>query len=177
MYARAGERLTAANKLADKLAIISEIRDGLSDQARVPTLDQFTAAFETIRSSRVFTQQNRLVLYILRRLHASASKQLPDFGMMSVEHIAPQGARKPQDVSDAQVAQLGNLILIPRDLNGSLDDKDFPQKVPLMKAAVENGIHIPSDVLSSPQWGTVEIEKRTRILAKTAYEDVWSLQV
>ncbi len=178
MYARAAERLTASDSVQEKVDIISDINQKLTDGNRVPSFEQFSAAFARIGSSRVYTQQARLAQYILQRLHISQSSQVPDFSTMTVEHIAPQGSKKPAGVSDAQVAQLGNLILVPRALNESLGDLPFAQKKPLLRAAADAGTYVPTDVLEGPtDWSAKEIEARTQELAKIAYQKVWVLPV
>lgn len=174
MYASRARLLTDALNASDKQAVLEDLRQKLADRGRLPTEAQFTAAFAEIRSSRVYTQQARLALYILRKLHVDSTTAPPDLSKLTVEHLDPQGAG--QATSDADVARLGNLILIPQSLNEELANKPFAAKLPLLQTAAAKGVPIDPYVLKQTSWGAAEIESRTKSLALTAYRKVWRIR-
>lgn len=177
MYATHARQLFAAAPGEEKVAVVRDLHGKISAGQRIPTLDQFVAAFTEVKFSRVFSQQARLVSYALRRLHRHFVSSPTDFGEMTVEHILPQ-VRRAGDVvsaSTADVARMGNLILVPKDLNESLGTKPFKEKQALLQAAAAEGLWVDPYVLSASAWTEREIIERTRALAKVAYEKVWSL--
>jgi hypothetical protein len=173
MYASHARQLTDAANLGGKQAVIADLREKLTDPARVPTRDQFSAAFAEIRSSRIYTQQQRLALYILQRLQANSAATIPDWTQLTVEHIDPQGAG--QTGSAADTARLGNLLLVPRQLNGDLGNKPFGDKREALQQAADNGVFIDPYVLEQQTWAKDQIVERTQVMAKQAYDAVWAL--
>jgi hypothetical protein len=61
---------------------------------------------------------------------------------MTIEHLVPQRRIGANGFSEEIVGQLGNLILVPSDLNTKLDDKSFKEKKKVLKAA---GVIIPPE--------------------------------
>ncbi|MGC4764737.1 DUF262 domain-containing protein [Micromonospora sp. DT46] len=171
MYAAHGRALRGAVSTEERRQVIEDLVEKLS--ARLPKFDEFRAKFAEVRSSKVYSQQRPLAQYILRKLHRSPVT--PDFNLLTVEHLAPQGSNKPGGLDDADVAQLGNLILIPQDLNGKLDSKTFETKKPALMEAVARGVWVDHDVIAAEQWGVNEINLRTEAMAKRAYYEVWTL--
>jgi hypothetical protein len=173
MYAAAARSVLRAKTPNDKADAIQDLADKLRD--RIPTYDEFEASFRELRSSREHTQQTPLVRYALRRLRAAASDQADveelDLDALTIEHLVPQGGKRPEKVSADDVARLGNLLLVTKRLNEQLDDKPFTakKKILLGKSVAE------SEILESGGWGATEIEARTRRLAKRAYEEVWTI--
>ncbi|WAC93485.1 DUF262 domain-containing protein [Mycobacterium sp. Aquia_213] len=176
MYATHARQLFAASSGQAKVEIIRDLHKKISAGQRLPTLDQFAAAFAQVKYSRVFTQQSRLVAYTLSRLHAHFVAAPIDFSQMTIEHIAPQTRRVgPTAVSVLDVARLGNLILVPKELNEKLGTKSFKDKQALLQAAADDGLYVDPYVLSASRWTEDQIHERTRTLAEAAYGRVWSL--
>lgn len=179
MYATHARQLFSAAPGLGKVAVTRDLHAKISAGQRLPTLDQFAAAFALVRYSRLFSQQARLVSYILKCLHRhyAPAKTAPiDFREMTVEHLAPQ-SRTTSDaiVSSLAVARLGNLILVPKALNEKLASKPFPDKQALLLEAAGDGLYVDSFVLEASQWTEAEINSRTRTLAEVSYQEVWSL--
>jgi hypothetical protein len=176
MYATHAKQLFGASPGEQKVAIIRDLHSKISAGQRLPTLDQFVAAFAQVRYSRLFTQQTRLVGYILRHLHAHHVAMPPDFVEMTIEHIAPQaGVPGMPDIAALDVAKLGNLIYVPKALNQKLGTKTFAAKREILQDAADNGLWVDPFILNASNWTATEINERTRELAKVSYEKVWSL--
>ena len=71
-----------------------------------------------------------------------------------------------------QVASIGNLVLVNKDLNNKLANKSFDQKVHILKDCY---VWIDPVILKAQDWGADEIVRRTKLLAEDAYENVWAL--
>jgi hypothetical protein len=89
---------------------------------------------------------------------------------MTIEHIAAQNAKKP--VSPESCAKIGNLILIDHDLNDKLGNKDFVDKRILL---LKSKVNVDEIILEAIIWNEEEIVKRTKYLAKIAYNTVWKI--
>ena len=75
--------------------------------------------------------------------------------------------------SPAKVGLLGNLILVDSGLNEKLANKDFTQKLKILKQS--RVAWIGPQIEAATKWGDSEIEKRTEYLAELAYKKVWHL--
>jgi hypothetical protein len=171
MYALAARRVLNGAGPAEKAAAVDELLDKL--RQRRPTYPEFEAAFVELRSSRVYTQQTALVRYVLANLHVAAvvSSAVPvDVDLLTVEHLVPQGAKRPASIPVGDVARLGNLLLVTEELNQQLEDKSFGEKRKIL-AGVDG---IEPEIVSAKAWGAVEILDRSKRMAKSAYEDVWA---
>jgi Protein of unknown function (DUF1524) len=51
-----------------------------------------------------------------------------DFGGMTIEHLVPQSLIGSGQFSDQNIGPIGNLILVPSQLNKKLEDKPFKEK-------------------------------------------------
>lgn len=173
MYATHAKRLTDATDIKARREVIASLQQRLTDPLRLPTLDEFTAAFLEIRLSKKYQQQGRLARYILERMLSAQAASSPDMKLLTVEHIAPQSG-VGTTAKEADAARLGNLILIPTALNGQLDSKTFKQKLPIFTKAVQDGVSIDASILTATSWGAKQIESRTKQMAKDAYGTVWA---
>ncbi|TFV60232.1 DUF262 domain-containing protein [Mycobacterium sp. PS03-16] len=174
MYATHARQLFAAAAGQEKVAVLRDLHAKISAGQRLPTLDQFAAAFAQVRYSRVFTQQARLVQYTLRRLQQHQNNAPIDFSEMTIEHLAPQ-AQTGGPVSYLAISRLGNMILVPKELNERLGTKPFDAKLELLRTAAAEGLYVDPFVLNATKWTEEEIDERTRLLADVAYTEVWSL--
>lgn len=173
MYASAGRAVLTAPTPAKKAEAVDELLQKLRD--RVPTYAEFEAAFVELRSSREYTQQTSLVRYVLNRLHVTAPASTGttpiDLDQLTVEHLVPQGSKRPAAVPAEDVARIGNLLLVTEALNDELADKPFADKKKILRK--ESGIE--SEILTAKTWSSERIMDRSKLLAKRAYEDVWTL--
>jgi hypothetical protein len=119
------------------------------------------------------TKQKNLVKYILTKIYQNHSIGLPiDSEQATIEHLAPENPEKSTGLGEEQVASIGNLILVNQALNTELANKTVAEKVQVLKQA---GVWVDPVILEAKDWGAAEIESRTRLLAKDAYENVWTL--
>ena len=173
MYAVAARGVLQGSTPADKAAAIDELLQKL--RARKPTYAEFEAAFVELRSSRAYTQQTSLVRYVLNRLHVTAPASTAtapiDLDQLTVEHLIPQGSRKPANVAHDDVARIGNLLLVTEKLNDRLADKTFTEKSKILRPV--SGVE--PEILAATNWGATKIMDRSKRMAKRAYKDVWKI--
>ncbi|OZD02417.1 hypothetical protein CH275_17435 [Rhodococcus sp. 06-235-1A] len=175
MYASHARQITAARSVNAKAKVIREMNAKLASSDRLPSLDQFSADFRRIRNSKVFTKQARLTRYILNSLHDSQSASPADPNRMTIEHLAPQSAKQP-GVGLLDAAKIGNLLLVPQDLNNQMDTKTFSEKLSMLQASAAKGLYVDDSILNATQWTKAEIDSRSTEMAKHAYETVWSIK-
>jgi hypothetical protein len=171
MYAAAGRAVLKASTSTEKAAAVDELLDKLRD--RKPTYAEFKAAFVELRSSRQFKQHTPLVRYALDKLHVTLDEPSAppvDIHQLTVEHLAPQGAKDTNGLGPADVARIGNLILVSERLNQDLDDKSFADKRKTLKKV--SGVE--DEILQASKWQAAEILARSQRLATRGYQEIWT---
>jgi len=92
---------------------------------------------------------------------------------MTIEHIAHQSQQKGSVLTDEQVGEIGNLILVDEDLNGKLGAKPFSEKHKMLMNS--QGVWKDDYLSKQTDWGATQIRKRSDHLAKLAFEKVWKI--
>jgi hypothetical protein len=133
-----------------------------------PSRELFIAGFQDLRASEYYSQDKRLVTYILRRFHAVREGTPVDIDSMNIEHITNQAKAKDHDI----VAMVGNILYVGYDLNAELGDKTFGAKQAILQNAT--GVWVDPYVLGGDEWGREQIEERTYGLAEQAYDELWA---
>lgn len=171
MYAGAGRAVLQGKGPAEKAKAIDELVDKLRD--RIPTYAEFEAAFVELRSSRAFPQQTQLVRYVLDRLQATAPGFDPaaplDLAQLTVEHLVPQGNKRPKEIAEADLARIGNLLLVTEEINSKLADEPFTEKRKVLKKL--SGVD--AKIIEATSWESSQILDRSKRLARQAYDVVW----
>lgn len=172
MYASAARRLVNVAKKEDKLKVLTELYNKISD--KVPSFQEFEANFKEIYFTSNYTKQKKLVRYILSRIDAHHnSARVIDYDAMTVEHLAPQNSVSVSGPNELQIGgQLGNLILVPANLNNKLGNKPFKEK----KESLANaGVFLDNIITGASSWDSQQIVRRTKWLANIAYKTIWKL--
>ena len=172
MYALAARELYEAKNLEAKVKCLQKFqKDKLAPKR--PQYAEFEPSFMELKYSTKLTKQKNLVRYILTRIYQHNSTGLPiDPQQATIEHLAPENPPMNATLSEEHVASIGNLILVDQALNNNLANKAFSEKVQLLKEA---NVWVDPVILKAKQGGPSEIKNRTRLLAKEAYKNVWSL--
>jgi hypothetical protein len=169
MYASFAKLLNNSKKKEDKIDFIYKLIRKLKD--KIPSFQEFEANFKEIRYTRTYSKQKNLVKYILSRIDAHFNKGVVvDYSGMTIEHLASQSDKK---FDNETIGQLGNLILVPPELNNKLGDSDFRDKKMILSDAK---VFLDPIISGSNQWESAEIENRTIWLAQTAFNEIWSLK-
>lgn len=171
MYASLGRRIFCAGNSQAAAVILSEMREKLRE--RVPSEAEFLALFPEVVYTNKVSKQRGLVKYVLVEL-AKHNKTpfAADYDDLTIEHIAPQSIIDDEEWTHEIVGQMGNLLLVPSELNEKLKDKDFKTKKELLKAA---GYALPVEVAEAKAWTPKEISARTTSMAKEAFGAVWRI--
>jgi hypothetical protein len=171
MYASLGRRLFEANDTQAAVAILIEIKAKLRE--RVPVFEEVKALFPSIIYTENQTKQRPLVTYVLAGFQRHSLKSVVvNFEGMTIEHLASQSLIGTGGFSEEIVGQLGNLILVPSELNTKLDNKAFREKKKVLKNA---GVVVPPEFAMLDEITPAAIQKRTANLAEQAYRLVWKI--
>jgi hypothetical protein len=165
MYALHARQLAAAEDPTARSKEIEALIEKLREKR--PSRELFIAGFHDLRASELYSQQKRLVTYILRRFHSEHVGSPPSPDVMTLEHIANQSKAKDDDL----IAMVGNLLYVDLKLNDQLGNKDFVMKRQILKGA--SGVWVDDFILDGQDWRKKEIEERTVNLAEEAYDKLW----
>jgi len=167
MYALHARELQRGDDLQRKIKVIRSIVDKL--KARTPSYAEFLALFQELKYSQHYTRQKKLVHYVLSRLdsHNAQGARL-DYQQMTIEHIAPQSG----NLAEESIAKIGNLILVDQTMNNKLGTKPFGEK---KKVLCSSRMWVDDKIRNASKWGKEEIDDRTEVMAKLAYERVWKV--
>jgi uncharacterized protein with ParB-like and HNH nuclease domain len=172
MYSTYGRKLSAASDDNLRSQIIKELKQKMRE--KLPTYDEFLASFRNIKFVKDFTKQKRIIQYTLSKIdkHYNDSGTTIDYETMTLEHILPQNPKVKGHVNSEHVGLLGNLILISEATNNAMANDDFAIK---KKILLSSNIFIDQIISSSTEWTDREIDQRTELLAKNAYNTVFKI--
>ena len=171
MYASLARRISEATDSHEIVRIINDMKDKL--RKRIPSVDEVQALFPEHIYTYNFTKERKLLKYILVCFdrHVNTSTTI-DYEKMTIEHLIPQSSISATGYKDEIVGQIGNLIIVPDDINFKLKDKSFTEKKALLQA---EGASIPLEISEAEEWNKEKIETRTRKLVNQAYTEVWRI--
>lgn len=169
MYAAAARQLTEASNTNERGRVLRDFVGKLKD--RVPTYEEFSANFLEIRFDQNQTKSRGLVRYLLRHFydHYRRGQEPVDYSRLTIEHLAPQ-SNPGEGVGGQSVGVLGNLIFVEGGLNEKLATKSFHDK---QKVLVDNNVPLDPILQGATTWSDAEINERTKLLAKTAFEEIF----
>lgn len=171
MYALAARELHQARNLQAKVRFLQDFKKKKLVPKR-PSYAEFEPNFMELKYSSKLTKQKNLLRYIMTRIYQKNSPGLPiDPEQATIEHIVPENG-SGTGLTDDQIASIGNLILVDHKLNNKLGNKTLVEKVQILEQA---NVWVDPVILKAKKWGQDEIEKRTKLLAQEAYEEVWAL--
>ncbi len=170
MYARHARKLLAAKDLSAKLVVLRELREKLRDG--LPSRAEFITNFSEILYSDQYTKQKKLVQYILGRITEHHCRGVAlDYDRMTIEHLAAQNGKTP-GLKPADIASIGNLLLLDPKLNNKLGNKDFQAKKAVLQASQA---WVDDLITNARAWGSAQIRQRTEAQAGLAFDKVWKI--
>jgi hypothetical protein len=165
MYAADARTLTGEMDAQRRTRHIREFMRKL--EGRLPDWEVFSAGFAELKYSQADSRRRPVIHYILRKVDNAfrATDGIIEYGMMTIEHIAPQNPPLGTDRLE-QYADIGNLILVGQSLNTQLNNRPFKEKIEIMRNA---GVPLDPVLSAAEEWGPAQIRERTKLLAKKLY--------
>lgn len=172
MYSTYGRKLSTAPDDASRLVVIRELRQKMRE--KIPTFEEFLAAFRTLKFTNGYTKQKRIIQYTLSKFdnHFNSNGVSINYDLMTLEHILPQNPSTKAVNHDSYIGQIGNLILIDEQTNNALGTKSFVDKKVILQKA---NIHLDKTILKSTDWTQKEIDERTLDIATKAFNTVFTI--
>ena len=172
MYSTYARKLSAASDDTSKLSAIRECRQKMRE--KIPTFDEFLAAFRTLKFTNGYTKQKKIIQYTLYKFDSFYNKNgvSINYDLMTLENILSQNPSSKAINHDDFVGQIGNLILVDEQTNNALGRKSFDDKKSILSKA---NIHIDPLILSASDWTKKEIEERTIDIATKLFNTVFTI--
>ncbi|MBK9732376.1 MAG: DUF262 domain-containing protein [Chitinophagaceae bacterium] len=172
MYSQYARKLSEAKDDTEKLKVIRDLRQKMRD--RIPTYDEFLAAFKTLEFTNGYTKQKKIIQYTLAKIDAHYNKSgvSINYDAMTLEHILAQNPPSKSKDHDEYYGKIGNLLLIDEKTNNDLGNKPFSGKKTILQKA---SIYVDDVLKNATDWTTSEIEQRTINFAKVAYNNVFKI--
>ncbi len=171
MYALSARQLLEAQSKDERAQVIKEFVGKLRD--RVPSYEEFEAAFAEIRFTDDNTRQRQLVRYLLRRIDEYLRTGAPpNYDVMTIEHLAPQKPLSNATATPDAVGMMGNLLLVTEELNKNLANKAFGEKIKILK---KSDVPLDDSLKNASKWDNSTIESRTKALTKLCYEKIFKV--
>jgi hypothetical protein len=173
MYALLGRQIAAIENAQQATPVLNELRKKLKE--RVPSEPEFLALFPELIYTNTVSKQRALVKYVLSRIARGEGQAFAaDRDDLTIEHLHPQSKIDGSAWSDEIVGQLGNLILVTKDLNEKLQNRSFEEKKEILKKK-KYGEFLPEYFWDAKELTPELIAERTRELAGVAYNKVWKI--
>ncbi|MFG6595523.1 DUF262 domain-containing protein [Sulfitobacter sp. 1A13368] len=138
-------------------------------RSRVADPDEFDANFRQITFTRGQTSQKELIRYILKKVQKEeGSPTVGESDDLTIEHLLPQSS----DRDASTVGQIGNLILVDKETNDRLADKDFNEKKLILAG---KGYRLPEMLTEVVDLTDEVIEKNTLRISELSRSRVWRI--
>ncbi len=168
MYAASAQDLADA---ADKNARAQVLKAFIEKlKARVPSSEEFAANLGELVFLSDNTRDKPVVRYLLEKLDGHyRTGAAPDYVQMNIEHIAPENPRSGKGLPTEVVGSIGNLLLLPEDLNAKMGNKGFPTK----KAAyVADSVPMDPVLAEAKSWSEKKVAARSEELAEVLHSKI-----
>lgn len=173
MYALLARQIAAIASAQDATPVLGDLKKKL--QERTPAKPEFLALFPGLLYTGTLSKERNLVKYVLGKISRELGHAFPaDLDDLTIEHLVPQSSIDGTSWTDEVVGQTGNLILVTKDLNEKLENKNFKDKKALLLKNNYKNI-LPDYFLASEELTPALIEKRTTELAELSYKKVWKI--
>lgn len=169
-YSKQARTLALEGTKEKKHDILRKFIKVLSD--RNPTQEEFDSMFD----SKLFydskhTKQKPLVQYVLNKLERQQNKNAI-LTNVSIEHIYPECPKTKKEEDAKWIRNLGNLVLLDRDLNSKIGNAVFEEKKELVLQ--ESKLITTKDVFEkNKKWDYINIEGRNKELKLLLYNSIW----
>ncbi len=172
MYASFAKKITNANDNNEIGIVVKELKDALI--SKLPTYEEFLANFSKLKYIDNYRKDKKIIQYTMESYNSHYDKSgVPiNYDLMTIEHIYPQNPDDPIGDINEFVGTVGNLIFVDEHTNNKLGNKKFSEKKKILE---KSNIFCDEYLLSSSEWTSKEIEKRTEDIAKKIYNEVFKI--
>lgn len=166
---------SSARNSINKFVESFSLTDGPTRKTLVFSHSTFAQELQSLQYSNRGIGDKFLIIWIL--LFLDFSTNAPQFihqaAGRSIEHIAPV-SNSAANARPGWKANIGNMLVIPRQLNGKLNDDSFEDKAPhLLDFIRPYDTHLLAAATSEvPEWNKEQAEKRSAQLAEMVWDEI-----
>lgn len=170
MYRRAAAGVALANGNAQVREVLQTFL--VTARALTATDNQFKMGMEKLVYSKTRRKDAPKVRYILTEIERSGSPSKLDLGLpTSIEHLEGQGSRSEVSPKNNWVFKLGNLTLLPPEVNAELPS-EFVDKAPELKKWVKSDDGVLCQAINTGIWDASTAKSRMEWIQQMAI-DIW----
>ncbi len=168
VYSKYARNLRSASDKTKMHIIIDELLEVLNE--RKPTFEVFKSNFSNIYYDNDIVKDKGLVKYIFQKFEINLQKNdnyIPY--ITSIEHVHSQSSNL-----NTECKNLGNLIPLEQDINSSIGNKKFSDKLPYYNKSNYKLTQIFCDEFEDcEKWSKEEIGKWFDYLVEKSYKEIW----
>lgn len=168
LYSKYARNMRIASDKNKVHMIIDELLKELNE--RKPTFEVFKSNFNNIYYSNDYVKDKGLIKYIFRKFESNLNKNdsfIPHIS--SIEHIYSQSSKLNSIYNN-----LGNLIPLEQDLNSSIGNKKFSDKLTYYKKSNYKLTQIfCKEFEESKEWSNLEVDRWFNYLVEKSYKEIW----
>lgn len=170
-YSKQARSLTIALTKSDKHDILQRFMKEILK--KFPTNQEFDSMFDLkLYYDSKHTKQKPLVQYVLNKIERRQNKNAI-LTNVSIEHIYPECPKTKKEEDTKWIPNIGNLVLLDRDLNSEIGNEGFKKK--REKVLSKSNLLTTKDVFKrNEQWDYTNIEKRNQELKSLLYGPIWN---
>ncbi|MTD90860.1 MULTISPECIES: DUF262 domain-containing protein [Corynebacterium] len=158
LYRKAATMVYLAENAGDLRAAMQEFQIGASKKGA--TDHQFKAGLGKLVYSNSRRKDVHKIRYILREIETNKSVRTLDFSkLQTIEHIEPQANKSENTPRNSWVFKLGNLMLLPGEVNSTLPN-GFADKAPILAKYTGAHDNVLLQAVSDGAWGNELAGKR-----------------
>lgn len=167
MFASFGKQIFNSREADAASQVLRDLKVKLRNRVADP--DEFDANFRQITFIRGQTSQKDLIRYILKKVQKEeGSPTVGESDDLTIEHLLPQASAR----AASTVGQIGNLILVDKETNDQLANKEFKEKKLIL---AEKGYRLPEILTEVDDLTDEAIEKNTLRIAELSRSRVWRI--
>ena len=173
MYALLARHVANIKNAQDATPVLKDLKKKLQD--RVPPIAEFLALFPGLIYTSRLTKERQLMKYVLSKISRELGHAFPaDLDELTIEHLISQSNIGTAKWTDEIIGQIGNLILVPKELNQKLENKTFKEKKALLIKSNYQEM-LPDYFWDTDQLTPDLIIRRTNELAVLSFNKVWKI--
>ncbi len=171
MYSSFAKNISQANDSDSVNKVMSEIKKRL--RLNSPEMDEFIISMKNILYTEKITKYRNLIRYILLKFYTVLNKTaVIDINMMTIEHLSPQNPSGNVILPDSIMGNIGNMVIVSRELNRKLANKQFLEKKKILK---ESGFIFDPILDQATEWSEELILNRLEWMSTEAFNTIWKI--
>lgn len=172
LYRKAATAVNVAKTTEDIKEALEEFKQGAARHGA--TDNQFQSGLGKLLYSKTRKKDIYKVRYILREMESIDAAKTLDFSrLQTIEHIEPQAKKSENTTRNNWVFKLGNLMLLPGEINSKIPN-DFAGKAKTLAKYVGDNDVVLREAINANEWNNDYAGKRQRDIEMRACR-VWPM--